>query len=587
MVAGKPLPPGWAGKPWAMQQGIDIAVAREAGPEYVLLTDADVTHAAHVLDALVSRAAAGNLVLVSVMATLRCRSPAERFAIPAFVYFFRMLYPFAWVADEARPTAAAAGGCMLLRAEDLRDVGGFRRIADAIIDDCALSRLMKPRGRLWLGLSRDVVSVRPYRHLATIRRDGHAFRLHGAAPLAPAPPRSDRRNGVDLPRAAAAAGFLVGSRRIRRCDRLHADDCVLRPDAALLRSAPGMGGSSAGRGAGLHGVDGPVGNRTCAWARGQVEGALADTAGRCAMTEAAALRSGKTYRTENFPVASRLLGAEHRAPIMAFYNFVRTADDVADHRAIPPTEKFALLDRLEAGLLGDPSGEPEGHALRSILLERELDLRHAREMLVALPAGRDALPVSDMERARRLLPLFGNARRPLRARRVRGAALHLAGLRCLVHGPAGDQPSAGLRRGLPQSQPRLSAARDAAGTRCEDRGAGRRSLRRRAPAIDRRLVRPHLDAPFAQRRPLLAGPVHQARARDRRHPAPRRATGAHPARERSARRRRAAFQDRVGGFRHPRSDPGQHDANDRAHRFGLAEAALARSRQTVCPKTRA
>ena len=101
------------------------------------------------------------------------------------------------------------------------------------------------------------------------------------------------------------------------------------------------------------------------------------------MTEAAALRSGKTYRTENFPVASRLLGAEHRAPIMAFYNFVRTADDVADRPGIPPTEKYALLDRLEAGLLGDPSGEPEGHALGSVLRERGLDLRHAREMLVA------------------------------------------------------------------------------------------------------------------------------------------------------------------------------------------------------------
>lgn len=101
------------------------------------------------------------------------------------------------------------------------------------------------------------------------------------------------------------------------------------------------------------------------------------------MSEAAVFRSGKTYRGENFPVASRLLDAKHRAPIMAFYEFVRTADDVADHPTLRPTEKLALLDELEATLFGRSDSQPEACALRDILDERHLDRRHARDILVA------------------------------------------------------------------------------------------------------------------------------------------------------------------------------------------------------------
>ena len=243
VLAGKPLPAGWAGKPWAVQQGLDTAAARAVKSEYVLLTDADVTHAPHVLSALVGRAVAGNLVLVSVMATLRCSSLAERFAIPAFVYFFRMLYPFPWVADEARRTAAAAGGCVLLRARDLEDAGGFHRIADALIDDCALSRLMKPRGRIWLGLSHDVRSVRPYRHLGAIgkmvTRSAYTELRHSPLRLLGA-------------MAAMAMTFLAppllllfasGPRGLCRHARLRADGRLVRPDAALLWSRPLVGTS--------------------------------------------------------------------------------------------------------------------------------------------------------------------------------------------------------------------------------------------------------------------------------------------------------------------------------------------------------
>jgi squalene synthase HpnC len=101
------------------------------------------------------------------------------------------------------------------------------------------------------------------------------------------------------------------------------------------------------------------------------------------MTTAAELRSGKGHRDENFPVASRLISPRHRGPILAFYNFVRTADDIADHPALPPTDKLKLLDRLEATLLGRNDDEPAGVALRSQLAERRLAPRHAQDLLTA------------------------------------------------------------------------------------------------------------------------------------------------------------------------------------------------------------
>jgi squalene synthase HpnC len=101
------------------------------------------------------------------------------------------------------------------------------------------------------------------------------------------------------------------------------------------------------------------------------------------MTGAAELRSGKGHRDENFPVASLLIRAEHRAPILAFYNFVRTADDIADHPALPPGEKLAHLDALEAGLVGGSGGEAVAHRLRDVLKERRLPPRHALDLLTA------------------------------------------------------------------------------------------------------------------------------------------------------------------------------------------------------------
>ena len=101
------------------------------------------------------------------------------------------------------------------------------------------------------------------------------------------------------------------------------------------------------------------------------------------MITPAEARSGKGHRDENFPVASRLIHPRHRAPILAFYEFVRTADDIADHATLTPPEKLALMDRLEATLLGRNDDDPVAVALRSQLAARQLTPRHAQDLLTA------------------------------------------------------------------------------------------------------------------------------------------------------------------------------------------------------------
>lgn len=168
VLAGAPVPDGWTGKLWAVAQG--IGCAGEQRPEYLLLTDADIVFAPDVLTWLVARARARGLTLTSLMAKLRCESAAERALIPAFIFFFRMLYPFAWVNRADRATAAAAGGCMLVRREALEAMGGVNAIRNALIDDCALARQLKARGPIWLGLSERVRSLRAYARFGDIRR---------------------------------------------------------------------------------------------------------------------------------------------------------------------------------------------------------------------------------------------------------------------------------------------------------------------------------------------------------------------------------------------------------------------------------
>jgi hopene-associated glycosyltransferase HpnB len=166
ILRGEPLPDGWTGKLWALQQG--IAAATRERPDYLLLTDADIAYAPGMLRTLAARAASGRYALTSLMAKLRCESLAERAFIPAFVYFFQMLYPFSWVNDPRNRVAAAAGGCMLIRADALARAGGIAVIRDALIDDCSLARVMKAQGPIWLGLTDRVRSIRASDALADI-----------------------------------------------------------------------------------------------------------------------------------------------------------------------------------------------------------------------------------------------------------------------------------------------------------------------------------------------------------------------------------------------------------------------------------
>jgi hopene-associated glycosyltransferase HpnB len=168
VIEAPPLPPGWTGKLWALSQG--IAEAGRFSPEYLLLTDADIVHAPESLLSLVAESLEG-YDLVSRMATLRCESPAESALIPAFVFFFFMLYPPAWVRSPRYRTAAAAGGCILIRRATLERIGGIGRIRGELIDDCALALAIKQNGgRILLELSRDTQSIREYRTFGSIFR---------------------------------------------------------------------------------------------------------------------------------------------------------------------------------------------------------------------------------------------------------------------------------------------------------------------------------------------------------------------------------------------------------------------------------
>jgi hopene-associated glycosyltransferase HpnB len=168
VVGSRNPPPGWTGKIWAVQQG--IATAEELQPEYLLLTDADIVHAPDTLAWLVKRAGAGRFVLTSLMAKLRCESLAERTHVPAFIYFFQMLFPFSWVSKPRASTAAAAGGCMLLHANALASAGGIASIRNALIDDCSLAEKLKKIGPIWLGLTERSRSIRPYDTLTDVKR---------------------------------------------------------------------------------------------------------------------------------------------------------------------------------------------------------------------------------------------------------------------------------------------------------------------------------------------------------------------------------------------------------------------------------
>jgi hopene-associated glycosyltransferase HpnB len=165
IVAARPVPQGWTGKLWALSEGVrQITVP----PDLYLFTDADIAHHPSNLRELVARLGGEERDLVSLMVKLRCESPAERFLIPAFVFFFALLYPFAWVNDTVKRTAAAAGGCVLIRRSAYERIGGYPSIKGELIDDCALAREVKPGGAIWLGLTQQTRSLRSYPRVADV-----------------------------------------------------------------------------------------------------------------------------------------------------------------------------------------------------------------------------------------------------------------------------------------------------------------------------------------------------------------------------------------------------------------------------------
>ena len=167
VITGAARPPGWSGKLWAVAQGV---AAAPATADYLLLTDADILHDPPHLAALVAKAEAGRLDLVSEMVALRCASLAERALVPAFVYFFQLLYPFARVNRPASRVAAAAGGTILVRRAALERIGGIAAVRGALIDDVTLARAVKRGGPIWLGHSRFARSERPYPEARAIWR---------------------------------------------------------------------------------------------------------------------------------------------------------------------------------------------------------------------------------------------------------------------------------------------------------------------------------------------------------------------------------------------------------------------------------
>jgi hopene-associated glycosyltransferase HpnB len=226
VIPAGPRSPGWAGKVWALRAGVV-----EAGEvEFLLFTDADIAHRPDSLTRLVAAAAAHRLDLVSQLARLRVRTGWERLVVPAFAYFFALLYPFRWVNRQGARTAAAAGGCVLLRRPALDRAGGLAAIHDAVIDDVALARAVKrSSGRVHLGLAGDGPdSLRPYPTLgslwAMIGRSAYAQLRYSPMVLAgtvaglalvfvvpPAAVVAGAVSGNTAALAAGAAGWLLMS----------------------------------------------------------------------------------------------------------------------------------------------------------------------------------------------------------------------------------------------------------------------------------------------------------------------------------------------------------------------------------------
>jgi hopene-associated glycosyltransferase HpnB len=168
-IRARPTPDGWTGKLWALSEG--VATTESFQPDYLLISDADIVHAPDSISQLVARAEAGGYDLVSNMVKLECQTLAEKSLIPAFVFFFFMLYPPSWTSNPRYKTAGAAGGCILMRRTTLTRIGGIADICGELIDDCALAKAVKKTGgKIWLGLTSKTRSIRSYGTFGEIGR---------------------------------------------------------------------------------------------------------------------------------------------------------------------------------------------------------------------------------------------------------------------------------------------------------------------------------------------------------------------------------------------------------------------------------
>ncbi|WP_041793844.1 presqualene diphosphate synthase HpnD [Pararhodospirillum photometricum] len=386
VIKGRPLPPGWSGKLWALRQGLDEAKRLSPEARYVLLTDADIEHAPGNITRLISQAERQGLVLASMMVKLRCRSPWEHLLIPAFVFFFQKLYPFPQVNNPDRDIAAAAGGCMLVRREALDAIGGIESIRGALIDDCALAARLKEKGPIWLGLAGRTRSLRVYDSLGDIwgmvartayvqlRRSPWMLlaTVLGMTILYLFPPVLTVLGlalGDWLAAGLGGLGWVGMAFLYRPTLRLYRRPPIAGlalPVAALLytlmtldsarRHYRGRGGEWKGRAYGGDGLEGA----SAAQAEGLRE--AAETRALVAHVEAITRTSGTSFYG-----AMRILPRERRESMYALYAFCRVVDDIADGTE-PEGDKRAALARWrdEIAALYDPRREPTHPVARAL-----------------------------------------------------------------------------------------------------------------------------------------------------------------------------------------------------------------------------
>ena len=382
VLTAPPTKEGWTGKLAALEAGIEAAPDMDA----YLFTDADIAHPSDSLSNLVARAEERRAGLVSLMVKLRCHSWAERALIPAFVFFFKMLYPFSFSNDPARSTAAGAGGVMYVRAEALRRAGGLAAIKGAWIDDCALAAAVKRTGeKTFIGLTATHESLRPYENLRAVwdmvARTAYTqlryspFLLLGTVVgmvlLFLLPPLWMLMGDQLALRLSGAITFfmmLYAYAPAIRFYGLPAYRAASLPIAAALYTA--MTVDSAWR----HHRGGNV------W-KGRSLQFKNSTQDSSATQETP---SGKNANTENFPVGSFLIRPSLRPSIHALYRFARASDDIADNPALPPEEKIARLTRFSEILDGATDPEyPAAENLRDDLKRTGLTAQHAKDLLRA------------------------------------------------------------------------------------------------------------------------------------------------------------------------------------------------------------